>query len=59
MNSVNISKPSTRDKATVYFQPSIPKEVVLDINRFQRKQKKGTIDVWWLYDDGKSNFRIH
>lgn len=22
------------------------------ITRFQRKQKKGTIDVWWLYDDG-------
>lgn len=23
-----------------------------EITRFQRKQKKGTIDVWWLYDDG-------
>jgi len=23
-----------------------------DITMFQRKQKKGTIDVWWLYDDG-------
>lgn len=21
-------------------------------SRFQKKQKKGTIDVWWLYDDG-------
>jgi len=25
---------------------------MLEITRFQRKQKKGTIDVWWLYDDG-------
>ncbi|RWS24953.1 solute carrier family 12 member 3-like protein, partial [Leptotrombidium deliense] len=30
----------------------IPKGVILNMNRFQRKQKKGTIDVWWLYDDG-------
>jgi len=22
------------------------------VNQFQRKQKKGYIDVWWLYDDG-------
>ncbi|XP_024870405.1 bumetanide-sensitive sodium-(potassium)-chloride cotransporter [Temnothorax curvispinosus] len=22
------------------------------ITKFQRKHKKGTIDVWWLYDDG-------
>ena len=21
-------------------------------NRFKSKQKKGTIDVWWIYDDG-------
>lgn len=21
-------------------------------NAFQKKQKKGTIDIWWLYDDG-------
>ncbi|XP_067119704.1 solute carrier family 12 member 2-like isoform X2 [Centruroides vittatus] len=30
----------------------IPKEVLMSANQFQRKQKKGTIDVWWLYDDG-------
>ncbi|XP_050441187.1 bumetanide-sensitive sodium-(potassium)-chloride cotransporter isoform X2 [Adelges cooleyi] len=30
----------------------LPKETIYDITRFQRKQKKGTIDVWWLYDDG-------
>ena len=22
------------------------------VNHFQRKQTKGTIDVWWLFDDG-------
>lgn len=30
----------------------IPKDILLSVNQFQRKQKKGTIDVWWLYDDG-------
>lgn len=25
---------------------------VPEINRFHLKQKKGTIDVWWLFDDG-------
>uniref|UniRef100_A0A224YZN8 Solute carrier family 12 (Sodium/potassium/chloride transporter) member 2 n=1 Tax=Rhipicephalus zambeziensis TaxID=60191 RepID=A0A224YZN8_9ACAR len=32
--------------------PDEPKELPLSINQFLRKQKKGTIDVWWLYDDG-------
>ncbi|CAN7942899.1 unnamed protein product, partial [Ixodes hexagonus] len=31
---------------------SVPKNVLLSVNQFQRKQKKGTVDVWWLYDDG-------
>lgn len=30
----------------------IPKDILSNVNRFQKKQKKGTIDVWWLYDDG-------
>ncbi|KAG8198108.1 hypothetical protein JTE90_020931 [Oedothorax gibbosus] len=30
----------------------IPKDALTSVNQFQRKQKKGTIDVWWLYDDG-------
>ncbi|XP_077514331.1 sodium chloride cotransporter 69 [Amblyomma americanum] len=29
-----------------------PKEMPQSINQFLRKQRKGTIDVWWLYDDG-------
>ena len=30
----------------------MPKEVIHTLTQFTRKQKKGTIDVWWLYDDG-------
>lgn len=29
-----------------------PPEVLAATNQFQQKQKKGTIDVWWLSDDG-------
>ena len=28
------------------------KGVLQGVNRFIRKQKKGFIDVWWLFDDG-------
>lgn len=30
----------------------IAKEIFNAVTKFQKKQKKGTIDVWWLYDDG-------
>jgi len=30
----------------------LAKSVVADITQFQAKKRKGTIDVWWLYDDG-------
>lgn len=30
----------------------LPAEVQYNICRFRLKQKRGTIDVWWLYDDG-------
>lgn len=30
----------------------VPKNVLMAINQFKRKQKRGWIDVWWLYDDG-------
>lgn len=34
-------------------QPDLPKEVISQMFQFQKKQKRGgTIDVWWLYDDG-------
>lgn len=30
----------------------IAKDILNVVTKFQRKQRKGTIDVWWLYDDG-------
>lgn len=30
----------------------LSQEVLVNVCRFQLKQKPGTIDVWWLYDDG-------
>ncbi|KAG8238092.1 hypothetical protein J437_LFUL012199 [Ladona fulva] len=41
--------------ANIYFGPGgtpLSKEVLNNITIFQRRQRKGTIDVWWLYDDG-------
>lgn len=38
------------------FIPIIPDEVKLSAFQFQRRQKKGFIDVWWLYDDGGEIF---
>jgi solute carrier family 12 sodium/potassium/chloride transporter 2 len=31
---------------------TLPRDVISNLTQFQRKQKKSTIDVWWLYDDG-------
>ena len=31
---------------------AINKDMLRTVNRFLKKQKKGTIDVWWLFDDG-------
>ena len=31
---------------------TVPKAVLDAMNIFNVKQSKGTIDVWWLYDDG-------
>ena len=30
----------------------VPPQVMASVNRFQHKQTKGTIDIWWLYDTG-------
>ncbi|KAK7065462.1 hypothetical protein SK128_010049, partial [Halocaridina rubra] len=41
--------------ANLYRGPGgveLSKDVLSNITMFKRKQKKGTIDVWWLYDDG-------
>lgn len=31
---------------------TVAKEVLDSMNFFHEKQPKGTIDVWWIYDDG-------
>lgn len=39
--------------STMYKGPGgavLPPHVISNLTQFQRKQKKGTIDVWWLYD---------
>ncbi|GAB6029314.1 solute carrier 12 [Chamberlinius hualienensis] len=43
----NLNKSSYLSKSQDF-----PKDVLSTVNQFQRKQKKGCIDVWWLYDDG-------
>merc|ERR1712020_886645 len=30
----------------------VSQDVIADINQFQAGKRSGTIDVWWLYDDG-------
>lgn len=30
----------------------MPTDALFNVDIFRRKQKKSTIDVWWLYDDG-------
>lgn len=36
-----------------FLETEFPKEVISQMFPFQKKQKRGgTIDVWWLYDDG-------
>jgi len=32
--------------------PSMPDLDTIDVDRFHHRQKKGFIDVWWLFDDG-------
>ncbi|VDP54889.1 unnamed protein product [Heligmosomoides polygyrus] len=45
-HTFSLRKRSTRRPTTEQ------KALIASIARFQRKIKKGVIDVWWLYDDG-------
>lgn len=42
----------SRDSYKGPYGTELPKDILNNLCTFQRKQKKGTIDVWWLYDDG-------
>lgn len=44
-----------RREAITYLTKSgteVPKDVLEAVTIFTRKQDKGTIDIYWLYDDG-------
>lgn len=30
----------------------LPNTIMRQLTHFRRKQEKGFVDVWWLYDDG-------
>jgi solute carrier family 12 sodium/potassium/chloride transporter 2 len=45
----NKEKPLNKQKM---FIMTLPKNVQEDVQRFYIDQGKGTIDIWWLYDDG-------
>ncbi|XP_013400301.1 solute carrier family 12 member 2-like, partial [Lingula anatina] len=52
-NENSISRSGSRkSKNKKGILSNINRDILQAVNRFQRKQKKGTIDVWWLFDDG-------
>ncbi|XP_046400578.1 bumetanide-sensitive sodium-(potassium)-chloride cotransporter [Ischnura elegans] len=46
------SKTKAMAKKMLPLEQNIPPEILDEMTQFQRKQKNGTVDVWWLYDDG-------
>ncbi|CAG0890209.1 unnamed protein product [Cyprideis torosa] len=49
------SKKRRQSFSDIYKGPGgapLPKEVINNITMFNQKQRKGSIDVWWLFDDG-------
>ncbi|CAN8011977.1 unnamed protein product, partial [Ixodes pacificus] len=50
--AANQQEGANHNKAIPEEVREVPKEVLQSVNQFIRKQRKGTIDVWWLYDDG-------
>lgn len=54
IKSLKLKKRNAIEKV-LYVSPTgqqLPKTVLDSMSIFKRKQNKGTIDVWWLYDDG-------
>ena len=50
--NANSKSPSRDDRHDHHLNIGLTKEIFNNLSKFHRKQKKGTIDVWWLYDDG-------
>ncbi|CAG7838639.1 unnamed protein product [Allacma fusca] len=49
------AKKSKEEAASLYTGldgTPLPSDMLAKVTQFTKKQKKGTIDVWWLYDDG-------
>jgi len=50
------AKPRTRKVSTAVYRGTdgnrLDNNVIASIQQFQAKKRTGTIDVWWLYDDG-------
>ena len=47
------AQPTRMENENMIFETDKGKEYRKDIiNRFRHKQKKGFVDVWWLFDDG-------
>ncbi|CAG7828067.1 unnamed protein product [Allacma fusca] len=46
------NKPSNQATIIGKSDESVPHDVLTRVDQFTQKQQKGTIDVWWLYDDG-------
>jgi len=54
-SSIVTQMPSKYEKKFNLKDPqgnALTQEVINSIYRFSNKQNRGTIDVWWLYDDG-------
>jgi len=53
-SDVTVKKPRRPSQLSLYHGPTgakLPKKITDQINVFKRKAE-GTIDVWWLFDDG-------
>ncbi|XP_055901935.1 bumetanide-sensitive sodium-(potassium)-chloride cotransporter isoform X1 [Eupeodes corollae] len=54
-NMSNLKKLQTTNDSIIYSTKGgseLPKDILDAVTVFARKQPKGTIDVWWMYDDG-------
>lgn len=49
--SASLSRRTAKIREKI-MSKDLPKEVIESMSFFQEKRPKGTIDVWWLYDDG-------
>lgn len=50
---VDVRWPCVPDKRSPTVPLNVSEQRLLEASQqFQRKQGKGTVDVWWLFDDG-------